>query len=395
MSEVAKKIIETKANLMDQYTDKFLLELQKLKDQVVDTDDMDSAVDGVLAGKAVDGGQSIDMFSSQWFFKQFAGDIMLGQETIFDSLFSSEEDITKKQQEFKEKIKKYLTNEWFWDLLEDKIITKKVFDMYLSWYGEKWDVLFGKLQKARELFVWAKTMEDLSVLQKEFNLYDEDVDVSDADFYKDNPDYNWSSLEILSDRRQAVLNNIDAIIAQDKKTPIRYKWGGRKSMKDWLDCWWLVVYALQHAWLKVSGNSRSLFQDFDTTKLDVDTHGAITTDTSHIQEWDVMFWDSLDPSYKWSTGEIPPVKKDNKNYRIHHIAFVKSIDRARWIVHTVESNWANWVTENEVSVSDWLTKKWNKKSSLHVAHVDYDALETMNSTAVASLETLPWWSMVA
>jgi hypothetical protein len=36
---------------------------------------------------------------------------VLGQETIFDSLFSSDEDLAQKKKEFKEKIKNYLTNE--------------------------------------------------------------------------------------------------------------------------------------------------------------------------------------------------------------------------------------------------------------------------------------------
>lgn len=201
MSEVAKQIIETKANLMDQYTDRFLLELQNLKDQVAGDDDIDS-VDSVLAGKSVDGVDTLDTFSTQWFFKQFAGDIIMGQETIFDSVFSSEDDLTKKQQKFKEKIKNYLTNESFRDNLEDKIINKKVFDMYLSWYGEKWDELFANLQQARELFVWAKTMEDLSVLQQELNLYNEDVNVPDADFYQDNPDYAYEAADLTGKEQQ-------------------------------------------------------------------------------------------------------------------------------------------------------------------------------------------------
>lgn len=202
MSKVVKQVKETKEQLMDQYTDKFLLELQKLKDQVANTDGIDSAIDNVLAGKGVDGKQTVDVFSQQWFFKQLAGDVILWQATIFDWLFSSEDDLTKKQQEFKQKIKNYLTNEWFRDLLEDKIINKKVFDMYLSWYGEEWDVLFGNLQKARELFVGAKTMEDLAVLQKELNLYNEDVDVPESDFHQDNPDYEYKAPDLTGKEKQ-------------------------------------------------------------------------------------------------------------------------------------------------------------------------------------------------
>ncbi len=203
------------------------------------------------------------------------------------------------------------------------------------------------------------------------------------------------SAEKMTDRRKAVIANINAILKQDKNSPIRYNWGGRKSIKEGVDCSWLVLYALQHAWLKVGGNSRSMFKTFSTKKLDVDEEGAITTDTSDIMEWDVIFWDSLDTRYARSTWEIPQIEKDWKKYRIHHVAFVKSIDRAKGIVHTVESNGSKWVTEGEVNVAKLLTKKGKKNSALYVAHMDYDALEKMDETAMNKLEVLPWAKVVA
>ena len=200
MPEVVKQMKENKEQLMDQYTDRFLLELQNLKDQVAGDDDIDSAIDAALAGEGADGDQSFDAFSKQWLLTQLAGGL-LGQKTFFD-IFSSEEKLTQKQQKLKEKIKNYLTNEWLRDLLEDKIINKKIFDMYLSWHGEKWDELFANLQQARELFVWAETMEDLKILQQELNLYNEDVDVADADFYQDNPDHTYEAADLTGKEQQ-------------------------------------------------------------------------------------------------------------------------------------------------------------------------------------------------
>jgi hypothetical protein len=65
MPEVVKQMKENKEQLMDQYTDRFLLELQNLKDQVAGDDDIDSAIDAALAGEGADGDQSFDAFSKQ------------------------------------------------------------------------------------------------------------------------------------------------------------------------------------------------------------------------------------------------------------------------------------------------------------------------------------------
>jgi hypothetical protein len=65
MPEVVKQMKENKEQLMDQYTDRFLLELQNLKDQVAGDDDIDSAIDAALAGNGIDGAEPLDMFSTQ------------------------------------------------------------------------------------------------------------------------------------------------------------------------------------------------------------------------------------------------------------------------------------------------------------------------------------------
>lgn len=207
------------------------------------------------------------------------------------------------------------------------------------------------------------------------------------------------STETISDRRKAVVTNMGAILAVDKKHPIRYDWWGHLSTKKWLDCGGLIVYASNHAWLKLGGNGRELFQKFPSKKLEVDDKGAITTDTSNFQEWDVLIFDALDSRYYDTPGHrkwMHPIQgTEGQTIHPHHFAFIKSFDRARGIVKIVESNGSQGVTESECSISSWLNKKGKEKSALHAIHVDYDKLEKLNPAAMAKLEVLPWAALAA
>lgn len=206
---VSEKLQQSKDKLMDQYTDKFLSELYKLRDIVVGDDidvDVDAVVDSVFDWNLDI--QVPDLSSKTWFFKQLAVDTLIWQTTIFDELFSSKEDIAKKQQEFRKQIKDYLTNEWFWDMVQDKIINTKKFQLYLSSYGVDGEKLFANLQKARKLFVSAKTVEDLDHLKKELNLYNEDVDVSDDDFLQD--DLEYTETVDIGDKEQVLFDSIES-----------------------------------------------------------------------------------------------------------------------------------------------------------------------------------------
>lgn len=205
--------------------------------------------------------------------------------------------------------------------------------------------------------------------------------------------------ETMSDGRKAVITNIGAILTEDKKNPINYNRWGHDSTDKGLDCGGLIVYAYNQAWLKVDGNGRELFQKFPSKKLEVDDKGAITTDTSEFQEWDVLIFDALDPAY-YDTSDhknwMHPIQgTEGQTIHPHHFAFIKEFDRAKGIVKIVESNGSQGVTESECSVSDWLNKKGEKKSALHAIHVDYDKLQKLDSTAMEKLEVLPGAALVA
>lgn len=102
--------------------------------------------------------------------------------------------------------------------------------------------------------------------------------------------------------REKVLTQLNKVIEEDKKDPINYLWWGKKDPEGWLDCSWLIYYTLDQAWLKTSLDSRSMFNDFDTKKLELKewTH-EVTTDVSDIQEGDIIRWNSTNKDYSRRT----------------------------------------------------------------------------------------------
>lgn len=210
-----------------------------------------------------------------------------------------------------------------------------------------------------------------------------------------------SSVEEITDRRKAVVANIDAVLAQDKKTDIEYNRWGHTSIEAGLDCGGLLVYASAQAGLKVGGNGRELFQKFPSKKLEVDADGKLTTDVSQFQEGDVLIFDSIDPAY-YDTSENRGRQHeitwtDGQKIHPHHFAYIKSFDRERGIVNIIESNGSQGVTESECSIAKWLDEKQvgNRKSALHAIHVNYDELEKLPTDDIAKLEELPGSQLAA
>lgn len=88
----------------------------------------------------------------------------------------------------------------------------------------------------------------------------------------------------------------------------------------------------------------------------------------------MLFWNSIDTSYHRSAGPIPEITKENKKYRIHHIAFVEKINYADGTIDVVESNGSQGVTKNTINVADWLTNKKEKNSELYIGSINYNVL---------------------
>ncbi|MFA7298431.1 MAG: NlpC/P60 family protein [Candidatus Absconditabacterales bacterium] len=183
--------------------------------------------------------------------------------------------------------------------------------------------------------------------------------------------------------REKVLTSLNKVVEKDKTSPIRYTWGGKTDPEKGLDCSGLLYYTIDQAGLTMPGDSRSMFQTFNPKKLELKegTH-QVTTDVSDIKEGDVIRWNSTNPDYHRSTGAIPKIEKNNKEYRIHHVAFIKKIDTDTGIVTVVESNGAEGIVESKVDIAKQLTGT-NHKSELYVAHVNYDNLPTKAPTITA------------
>lgn len=199
------------------------------------------------------------------------------------------------------------------------------------------------------------------------------------------------SPEKMSDRRNAVVKNIHAVLAQDQKEDVDYLWWGKTKITEWLDCSGLIKYVVTHAWLDIGWDSRTMFKQFPTSKLELDDNKSISSDVSNIKEGDVIFWNSVKPWFTWPTHWKPPsIEKDWTSYCIHHVAFVKSINKEKWTVDVVQSS-GGWVNEATINVSE----RAKHQDELYVASVDYEKLPTINKAKLAKLEVLPWAAMAA
>lgn len=203
------------------------------------------------------------------------------------------------------------------------------------------------------------------------------TDTNQANKIKNNPEHDDKN------NREKVLASLNAVIEENKKSPIKYLFGWRSDPEKWFDCSGLISYTFNQAGLNSPGNSSDMFKHFDSKKLEFkkENHN-ISTDVSDIKEGDILFRNSTNPNYHRSTWTIPSLEKDGINYRIHHVAFIKKIDIDAWIVSIVESNGVEWVTENQINIAKELTEK-DHKSELYVAHINYDSIEKKQAAAMA------------
>ncbi len=300
-------------------------------------------------------------------------------------------------------LEKYLVSENKWDQIVDTIkwnLMDKFFwsvdkgSFVIGWVT--YNSIFEYLKPVKEKLDNAKTEAELKILENE--ILTASTIVAPAVIASTGVSTNEilpESKEEITDRREAVLANLQAVLNQDEKDDIEYKRWGYSSIEAWLDCWGLIVYCANQAWLKVGGNSRELFQKFPSKKLEVDDNGAIVTDVSQFKEGDLLVFDSIDPAYhdtpknRWRQREI--IWSEGQNIHPHHFAFIKSFDRTRGIIHIVESNGSQGVTESECSIADRLdkNKKKEKISNLRAVHVNYDELEKLPEIDLANLEDLP------
>lgn len=306
------KINEAKQDLLDQYTDKFLSELQTLRDKVVKTEDIESAIDDVLSGNSDGDASEILNTFDQNTLKQLASDVLIWGSTVFDELFSNTAE-SDKQQALKEKIKNYLTSEWFWDMLEDKIVNHTKFALYFDNMGDEWKPLFDKLQRARELFVGAKTMEDLQLLQKELNLYNEDVTVPDDQFYQDNSEYQYNPID-LSGKEHVLFDSINS-------KPYSYN---TKTNVTW--CSYTARLNANEFGIKVpSGNA------FDAKdKSPIDTKFLSSIEKDEKQEFSIKEMQSLDPAANAADVYVYSQWKYAKYG--HRCFMIKNVSDGEWYV---------------------------------------------------------------
>lgn len=199
------------------------------------------------------------------------------------------------------------------------------------------------------------------------------------------------SPEKMSDRRNAVVKNIHAVLEQDQKEDVEYLWWWKNKITEWLDCSGLINYVVAHAWLDIWWDSRTMFKQFPTSKLEIDDNNSISSDVANIKEGDLMFWNSVKPWFTWPKHWTPPlIEKDWTSYCIHHVAFVKSINKEKWTVDVVQSS-GGWVNKATINIFE----RSKHQDELYIASVDYEKLPTINKAKLAQLEVLPWAAMAA
>lgn len=182
--------------------------------------------------------------------------------------------------------------------------------------------------------------------------------------------------------REKLLQSLHDVMTKNSHHPITYTWGWRTSLTEWLDCSWFIYYVIRQAGLQVNVfTSRSAFKGLQTHLISIDQNKKIKKDSlKNIEPGDFLFWNSIDPTYTFSSWPIREVIKDGKSYRIHHIAFVQKIHYDKWTIEVIDMSSAGWLQQHEISVYDRLHAKWQKNSELYAAHVDYSDLSNILSS---------------
>lgn len=263
-------------------------------------------------------------------------------------------------------VEDYLTSEWILDQIKDKAILGTIL----------WKVLeketMDKLDSIKEKLHTIKTENELTSLESEIlggvvpQQLSEEEQKAEEERQKEFTSKLDEELEKISEKKDKFLLILDKILQYDQNNKVKYNRWGRESLKKWLDCSGLVIYALKQVWLAwIGGDSREMFN-----KRVSNPKEKKVTKNSKLQPWQLLFWDSKNPKYNFSSWKIPEIEKESEKYRIHHVAVVKSFEN--WIITIIESNWLNGVVERKISLEE--EKKKQHKSDLYVWSVDFDKL---------------------
>ncbi|HRX63767.1 MAG TPA: hypothetical protein P5060_01545 [Candidatus Absconditabacterales bacterium] len=189
--------------------------------------------------------------------------------------------------------------------------------------------------------------------------------------------------------RERISTSLDNLLKLDEENPIKYVRGGDDVDKEGgLDCSGMVDYIIKQAGGQIMYNgrftgrntAREYFQDFDTIKV-LDKNEANNKKEAqeisynrlkdmNLQRGDLLYRDSINPRYRRSTGSIPPLTKNGKEHRIHHIAIIESIN-SDGTINVVESNGSQGVTKSIIDPRKRLKSAGKKKSELYVSKMDY------------------------
>jgi hypothetical protein len=157
--------------------------------------------------------------------------------------------------------------------LETEVLWKSAIAVVTSSQQESHD---GKEQEQlvegqEDQQIQEKTPEEQKLQdQKETNLGQREDNIQTQSPWKE--DLDQSIEQIIEDKnilkQQKLLSILDKILAYDKSHDVYYNRWGRTSLKQWLDCSWLVIYAMRQIGLKEPGwDSRQMFSSLPTQKL--------------------------------------------------------------------------------------------------------------------------------
>ncbi len=263
-------------------------------------------------------------------------------------------------------VEDYLTSEWVLDQIKDKAVLGMILRKVLE--KETMDKLDSVKEKLHTIttenelisleseILWSMVPQQLSAEEQKAEEKKQEEFTSKLD----------EELENVSEKKDKFLLILDKILQYDQNNKVKYNRWGRESLKNGLDCSGLVIYALKQVWLTwIGGDSREMF-----SKRVVNPKEKKVTKDSKLQPWQLLFWDSKNPKYNFSSWKIPEIKKDSEKYRIHHVAVVKSFEN--WIITIIESNLLNGVVERQISFEEEKNKQ--HKSDLYVWSVDFDKL---------------------
>lgn len=277
-------------------------------------------------------------------------------------------------------VEDYLTSEGIVDNIKDKVLLGMILQKVLEKETmDKLDAVKSKIENISTKDV-SKAKEELDILKKDVGLVIDEKPQEEKVVKQEQEQVDQSIQKVIEDekspKQEKLMAILDKIMAYDQKNKVKYQRWWRESLKTWLDCSGLVVYALRQIWLKeMWAEGRTMFNNLKTEKL-IQKEDKSLDEIVSIKPGDLIFWDSKNKNYNFSVGPIPKLKKDGNTYRIHHVAFVKEIDYDSWKITIIESNWVSGVVERQISLEEEKNKK--HKSDLYVWHVDYDQLLAYN-----------------